>query len=57
MHRWSFKIRDACIAPSIRSLSPYQMLRREKARFVLGVASWAETPRCGVAAYRRSSRV
>jgi hypothetical protein len=33
------KIPDACIALRIKSLSPYQMLRREKARFVLGVAS------------------
>jgi hypothetical protein len=33
------KIPDACIALNVKSLSPYQMLRRERARFVLGAAS------------------
>ena len=31
------KIPDACIGISIKCMTPYQMLRRERARFVLGV--------------------
>ena len=30
------KIPNACIALHIKSMSPYEMLRTEKARFVLG---------------------
>ena len=33
------KIPNACIAMNVKSMSPYEMLRREKARFVLGQAS------------------
>lgn len=32
------KIPNACIAMNIKSMTPYEMLRREKARFVLGQA-------------------
>ncbi|HED19075.1 MAG TPA: DUF4411 family protein [Gammaproteobacteria bacterium] len=33
------KIPNVCIGLGIKCLSPYEMLRREKARFVLGVAA------------------
>jgi hypothetical protein len=33
------KIPNACIALGVKSMSPYEMLRTEKARFVLGAAS------------------
>ena len=32
------KIPDACIGLGIKCMTPYEMLRRERARFVLGVA-------------------
>ena len=31
------KIPDACLAMGVNCLQPFEMLRREKARFVLGV--------------------
>ena len=33
------KIPDACIGLGIKCMTPYQMLRRERARFVLGAAA------------------
>ena len=33
------KIPDACIGLGIKCMTPYEMLRRERARFVLGAAS------------------
>ncbi len=33
------KIPDACIGMGIKCMTPYEMLRRERARFVLGAAS------------------
>ena len=33
------KIPDACIGLGIKCMTPYQMLRRERARFVLGGAA------------------
>ena len=33
------KIPDACIGFGIKCMTPYEMLRRERARFVLGTAS------------------
>ncbi len=30
------KIPDACIGLSVRFMTPYEMLRRERARFILG---------------------
>ncbi|MFW6012468.1 MAG: DUF4411 family protein [bacterium] len=33
------KIPDACIGLGIKCMSPYEMLRRERARFILGQAS------------------
>ena len=33
------KIPDACIGLGIKCMSPYEMLRRERARFVLGADS------------------
>ena len=33
------KIPDACIGLGIKCMTPYEMLRRERARFVLGTAS------------------
>ena len=33
------KIPDVCIGLGIRCMTPYEMLRRERARFILGVAS------------------
>jgi len=33
------KIPDACIGLDLRCMTPYEMLRREKARFVLGAVS------------------
>lgn len=33
------KIPDACIGLSIKCMTPYEMLRRERARFILGPAS------------------
>lgn len=32
----TIKIPDVCIGLGIKSMSPYQMLRKERARFVLG---------------------
>lgn len=34
--RKRMKIPNACIGPGVRCFTPYEMLRREKARFVLG---------------------
>lgn len=31
------KIPNACLALTVRAITPYEMLRAEKARFVLGV--------------------
>jgi len=33
------KIPDACIGLGIKFMTPYEMLRRERARFVLGAGS------------------
>lgn len=38
------KIPDACIGMRIRCMSPYEMLRRERARFVLGPRPWTPAP-------------
>jgi hypothetical protein len=35
MSRKRIKIPDACIGLDLRCMTPYEMLRREKARFVL----------------------
>ena len=35
------KIPNACISLDLRCMNPYEMLRRERARFVLGTASVA----------------
>jgi len=37
--RRKIKIPDACIGLGIKCVTPYEMLRLEKARFVLGRAS------------------
>jgi hypothetical protein len=34
--RRKIKIPDACLAMGVRVVSPYQMLKAERARFVLG---------------------
>jgi hypothetical protein len=42
--RKKIKIPEACIALGVKSLGPFQMLRREGARFVLGGSASAATP-------------
>lgn len=42
------KIPDACIGMGIKCMTPYEMLRTERARFVLGPRSAAATGKIDV---------